>query len=445
MKPSLIKGDVEKTLIRLAGPMVLGMLGLIIFNLVDTYFVSKLGTNQLAALSFTFPIVLVVNSIALGIGQGTASVVSRAAGSGDHDRLTRYATDSLTLGVMVVLIFVLIGLATIEPLFKALGATDLVMPYIKDYMSIWYLGVLFVVIPMVGNNSIRALGDTRTPSFVMLLAAIANSILDPIFIFGWGFIPAMGVRGAAIATVLSRCITFSVALYILIVREKIVSLKPVSLSARVQSWKDILYIGIPNALTKIIQPFGIAVITRLLASEGLFAVAGYGVASKVERFALIFIMALAIVMTPFAGQNYGAGHLDRVKKGVRSSIKISLISSVVVYAVLIIFGRSIGQIYSTNDQVVDVLVLYLQIVPIVYGVQGIMLIVISVLNAVNKPIEAALISVTQMFIIYIPLAFVGRNVFGISGIFGALGASYIIASVLGLHVLNNWIKTEEVG
>ncbi len=211
----------KKTLLKLSGPMVLGMLGLIVFNLVDTYFVSMLGTNQLVALSFTFPVVLVVNSIALGIGQGTASVVSRAAGANDKRKLVRYATESLTLGVLVVLFFVILGLITIDPLFKAMGANETVMPYIRDYMKVWYLGMVFVVIPMVGNNSIRALGDTKTPSLVMLVAAVANSVLDPIFIFGWGGpVPAMGVRGAAIATVLSRCITFSVALYILIVREK---------------------------------------------------------------------------------------------------------------------------------------------------------------------------------------------------------------------------------
>lgn len=105
MRQSMIDGDVQKTLLKLSGPMVLGMLGLIVFNLVDTYFVSMLGTNQLVALSFTFPVVLVVNSIALGIGQGTASVVSRAAGANDKRKLVRYATESLTLGVLVVLFF----------------------------------------------------------------------------------------------------------------------------------------------------------------------------------------------------------------------------------------------------------------------------------------------------------------------------------------------------
>lgn len=436
MRQSMLEGNVEKTLLRLSGPMVLGMLGLIIFNLVDTYFVSLLGTDQLVALSFTFPVVLVVNSIALGIGQGTASVVSRAAGAGNKRKLTRYATESLTLGVMVVLLFVLIGLFTIDPLFRAMGANERVLPYIREYMQVWYLGMVFVVIPMVGNNSIRALGDTKTPSVVMLIAAIANSILDPIFIFGLGPIPAMGVRGAAIATVFSRCITFSVALYLLIIREKIVSLAAVPMSERIGAWKDILYIGIPNALTKIIQPLGIGVITRLLATEGLYTVAGYGVASKVERFALIFIMALAVVMTPFAGQNYGAGKLERVREGIRASLKLSLYSSLIGYVILFVTCRYIGELYSDDPLVIETLMFYLRTVPLLYGAYGIIQISISVLNAMNKPFEAAAIGMTQMFAVYIPLAFFMRNIWGYHGIFVSLALSYGVVAVGSMMWLN---------
>lgn len=436
MRESMIEGDVQRTLLRLSGPMVLGMLGLIIFNLVDTYFVSMLGTNQLVALSFTFPVVLVVNSIALGIGQGTAAVVSRAVGAKDKDKLVRYATESLTLGVFVVLCFVLIGLATIDPLFRAMGADEVVMPYIKEYMSIWYLGMVFVVIPMVGNNSIRSLGDTKTPSIVMLIAAVANSLLDPVFIFGWGPVPAMGVRGAAIATVFSRCITFSVALYILIIRERIVSVKPVPVKVRLKAWKDILYVGVPNAATKIIQPLGIGVITRLLATEGLYTVAGYGVASKVERFALIFIMALAVVMTPFAGQNYGAGKLDRVSDGIKSAIKLSFWSSLVVYGVLFVSCETIGRLYSDDPKVISALVFYLRTVPLFYGAYGIIQIVISVLNAMNKPFHAAFISLSFMFLVYIPLATLSRELWGYHGIFLSLAASYVVVSVMSFY----WIK-----
>lgn len=443
MRPSLLSDDIQKTLLRLSGPMVLGMLGLIIFNLVDTYFVSKLGTNQLAALSFTFPVVLVVGSIALGIGQGTASVVARAAGAGDRKKLVRYATDSLTLGTLVVLLFVIVGLMTIDPLFYALGAKEPVMPYIRDYMKIWYLGMVFVVIPMVGNNSLRALGDTKIPSMVMVVAAVANSVLDPIMIFGLGPFPAMGVRGAALATVISRCITFVVALYLLIKRERIVSLAPVPFKEILGAWKEILYIGVPNAFTKMVQPLGIGIITKLLASIGLYAVAAYGVASKVERFALIFIMSLAVVITPFVGQNYGARKFERVKKGIRIAYKLSILSSLPVYAVLFISAPFIAKIYSQDPAVVSAFVFYIRTVPLFYGLYGIIQISIAVFNAINRPFQGALVSMIQMFVIYVPIAYLVRDILGYQGIFLALCLSYTVAAFLGYKWSNKALCCDE--
>ncbi len=443
MRPSLLSDDIQKTLLRLSGPMVLGMLGLIIFNLVDTYFVSKLGTNQLAALSFTFPVVLVVGSIALGIGQGTASVVARAAGAGDRKKLVRYATDSLTLGTLVVFLFVIIGLLTIDPLFYALGAKESVMPYIRDYMKIWYLGMVFVVIPMVGNNSLRALGDTKIPSMVMMVAAVANSVLDPMLIFGFGPLPAMGVRGAALATVISRCITFVVALYLLIKREGIVSLTPVPFKEVLTAWKEILYIGVPNAFTKMVQPLGIGIITKLLASIGLYAVAAYGVASKVERFALIFIMSLAVVITPFVGQNYGAKQFGRVKKGIRIAYKLSMLSSLPVYVILFFSARPIAQIYSQDPAIISAFVFYVRTVPLFYGLYGIIQISIAVFNAINRPFQGALVSMIQMFIIYVPLAYLVRNIWGYQGIFLALCLSYAAAALIGYSWLCKVLNCDE--
>jgi len=440
MRHSMIKGDVNKTLLNLAGPMVLGMLGLIIFNLVDTYFVSLLGTNQLVALSFTFPVVLVINSIALGIGQGTAAMVSRAAGASATAKLKQYATESLTLGVCVVAIFVIIGLFTIEPLFNFLGATEQVMPYIKEYMEIWYLGMVFVVIPMVGNNSIRALGDTKTPSLVMLVAALANSLLDPIFIFGLGPIPALGVRGAALATVLSRMITFAVALYILIYREKIVSIRLMAWKTRLLAWKDILYIGIPNTMTKIIQPLGISIITKLLSTEGLYAVAAYGVASKVERFALIFIMSVAVVMTPFTGQNYGAGRLDRVHEGIKSSMRLVIGSSIIVWIFLFVFSRDIGGIYTSDSEVLNTITYYLKVVPLFYGAYGTIQIAVSVLNGLNMPFKGAMLGIGQMFLVYVPLAYLVRPEMGYKGVFASLAVSYLLIAYIAVVVLKNTIK-----
>lgn len=190
----LTEEPVGKTLTKLTWPMVIGILGMVTFNLADTFFVGRLGTLELAALSFTFPVVMVVSSLALGLGIGTSSVVSRAIGEGDEAKVKRLTTDSIILSFLVVGVFVVVGRLTIEPVFRMLGATPDILPLVKQYMQIWYPGMIFVVVPMVGNSAIRATGDTKTPSAIMLIAVTVNFIFDPLFIFGIGPFPGSNWR-----------------------------------------------------------------------------------------------------------------------------------------------------------------------------------------------------------------------------------------------------------
>jgi len=205
-KVSLLEHHVTRTIVRLTGPMIFGMLGMMIYNLIDTYYVSLLGTRELAALSFTYPVVLIVNSVSLGIGMGTTSVVARAMGEDRYDLVVARSTDSLILGILISVVFSTIGVLTIRPVFRLLGAQGEVLEIIVSYMRIWFIGSVFVVVPMIGNSVLRALGDTKAPSYVMLFSALVNAVLDPILIFGLGPFPRLEVPGAAIATVIARMI-----------------------------------------------------------------------------------------------------------------------------------------------------------------------------------------------------------------------------------------------
>ena len=157
-KNHLTQGPITKKLISLTTPMVFGMLSMVIFNLVDAFFISRLGTKELAAIGFTFPVIMFIVSIILGFGVATSSVVSRAIGRGDHHQVQRLTTDSLIISLFIMAIFTVLGLLSMNWVFGALGANDETLPLIKQYMSIWYLGVTFIVIPMVGNNALRACG-----------------------------------------------------------------------------------------------------------------------------------------------------------------------------------------------------------------------------------------------------------------------------------------------
>jgi putative MATE family efflux protein len=436
----LTQGSVKKHILNLSYPMTIGMIGMIIFNLVDAYYIGKLGVEQLAAIAFTFPVVLVVNSMAAGIGLGSSVLLSKFVGKRDLKSGRELIFTSFLLGLLVNVLLMTLGMLTIDQLFSLLGAEGMILTYIKQYMIVWFAGLLVLVIPQIGNNLIRALGDTKTPSLVMGIAAITNVFLDPLFIFGYGPIPGFGVRGAAIATVISRSITMIATIYILGYREKIFKWMSLSMKKILQYWKKILFIGIPNALIQIAVPIGLGIITRILSSYGNDVVAGFGIASKIEIFALAYINALAIVIGPFVGQNYGAKSFKRIEEAVEFSTKLALGFGLVSVVILLGFAESLAGIFTDNERVVASIVKYLTFVPIGYGLYGIMKMSVTVLNVLNRPVTATVVIGMQVFGIYIPLALLGSKLIGIEGVFGALPISYLVGALWGRFQLQKNMK-----
>ena len=204
----LTEGSVGRHLVAMSVPVLFGIFTMMLQSFIDMWFIGRVGDRELAALSFAFPVLMVGTSVAIGLGAGTSSVVARAIGAHDHRRARRLATDSLILSFGITAAMSLIGYLTIAPLFRLLGAPEDMIPLIAGYMNILYAGVPFVVVGMVGMSSMRATGDTRLPSLLMVMTSVMNIILDPILIFGVGPIPAMGLNGAAMAALLSRLIIF---------------------------------------------------------------------------------------------------------------------------------------------------------------------------------------------------------------------------------------------
>lgn len=419
MNRKLTEGPVGKQLITLTIPMVWGVFAIIAFNLVDTYFVGQLGTAQLAAMSFTFPVVMTFGSLAMGLGVGASSVIARAIGEGDMSRVQRFTTNSLTLAVTAVIVFVCLGLLTIDPLFKALGAGPDTLPYVRDYMRIWYFGMVFLVVPMVGNSAIRAAGNTLTPSIIMTLSAAVNIVLDPLLITGALGFPRLEIQGAAIATVIARATTLVAALLVLRFKENLLSNQFPDLNETLWCWKDILTVGLPAAASSMIMPISIGVITSFLAVHGPAAVAGFGIASRLESFALITVLALSASMGPFVGQNWGAQKIGRVRLAMGQSFLFCMGWGLMMAVALGLGGRVLSTLFHQDPSVIAVATQYLWLVPISYGAAGIIQVSSAAFNAMGKPVPSIIMTVIRMFVLYIPLAYIGSRIAGPTGIFAA--------------------------
>ncbi len=438
---SLTEGPIPATLLRLSAPMLIGILAMMAFNVIDTFFVGRLGTTPLAAMTLTFPVVMVVGTFTLGLGVGAMAVISKGIGAGDHSGIRRHATDGLSLAVSCVVVMTMIGLTTIEPLFRLLGATEEMLPLIKAYMVIWYPGMLVYVVPMIGNNIIRATGDTLTPSIVMIVGVLINAIIDPLLIFGWGPIPALGIAGAAWATVLARTFTLVVALWVLSRREHLLTSPWPGLRPLLASWRSILVIGLPVAISNVIIPIAMGVITRLVTEFGEAAVAGFGVASRIESFGLALVYALSTGISPFVGQNYGAGRFDRIQKGMALANRFCLAWGALLLVAFLLCGKAMATRFDPDPFVIDAASRYLWILAVSLGLRGIHNITWTSLNVLGRPYDAMGLELLLAFALWIPFAAIGAHFGRLSGLYLGLTLANILAGLAAWFWMKRVIST----
>lgn len=441
---NLLEDPVAPTLKNMTVPMIYGMILLMTFNLVDTFFVGLLGTQPLAAISFTFPITFTVISLTIGLGIGTSAVIAKALGKGDKESAKNLATGALYLTAIIVGVLAVIGYLLIDYIFLLLGASEALLPLIHQYMDIWFLGCICLIGPMIGNAALRASGDTKTPSLIMGSAGLINAILDPIFIFGFGPVPAMGIQGAAIATSVSWIFGLGYVLYILGVKRGLIHTHLISLKELFHSARGILHIGLPAAGANMLTPIASAVLTAIVARYGESAVAAFGVGTRLESIACLVVLALSMTLPPFISQNFGAGNMKRVAEGYKVSIKFVLVWQVFIYLILVLAAPLIAQAFSKEQAVADIITLFIWILPLGYGLQGIIILTNSSFNALHKPMVALALSIVRLFVCYVPLAYVGSLWFGLQGFFVGALLGNVLMAMISYHLFNKQCKNDNV-
>ncbi|GAA5524821.1 multidrug export protein MepA [Microbulbifer aestuariivivens] len=429
--PSLTEGPVAGHLHRLALPMVWGVLATMSFNAVDTYFVAQLGSAPLAAMSFSFPVVMVINSFAIGLGAGTSSAVARAYGAGNTSELRRLITDAALLALLIAIAISVIGLLTIDPLFRLLGAGDEMLPLISEYMVIWYLGAVFAVVPMVALSALRGVGNSAITGRIMVGVAVLNLILDPLLIFGLLGFPRLELQGAALSTVIARGLSFIAVFYYLAVRVQLFAPPTKTLAGLLASWRAVLAVGLPAIATNVLIPMAGGVVVALVAVHGAEAVAGLGVALRVEPLALIVFYALSSVVGPFVGQNAGAGKPGRMEETVSVLTRFCCGFGLCLALVLFLLAEPVAGLFSDSPEVLAVAVAYLTLVPFSYAGYGIVMTGSAAFNGLGRPLPATVISFLRVLGVYLPLAWAGNQLWGIPGLFAATAAANLIVGALG--------------
>jgi putative MATE family efflux protein len=427
---TLLDGDIRKILISLTVPMALGIVFIIAIDVTDALWVGLLGTDELAALSFCFPVIAAVMSASMGLGIGATSAIARAIGAGDEQRVRRLTTHALVLAFLVVAALSIIGLLSQRWLFGVLGAEGRRLDLVVEYMTIWFIGSAFVVIPMIGSAAIRATGDMRTPMWIMFTAAVINGLLDPVLMFGVGPIPAMGLEGAAYASLGARMTTLTATLWVLDRRLGMIERQRPRLAEMLTSWRMILSVGLPATLTNMLGPLAAGVMTSLIASHGIHAVAAWGVSTRIDSLVMIPVMALTASLTPFLGQNWAANRSDRVAQGMVLARRFALAWGLGGWLLLALFGRHVGGLFSDDEQVIELIGLALLIIPASYAATGLVMVVSAAFNAIDLAVRSTLISVLRSLLLAIPLAWIGERIAGLPGLFGGLVVASLLTAVI---------------
>ncbi len=441
---SLLESPIPEALRRMTAPMIIGMAMLFTFSLVDTLFISFLGTEQLTAISFTFPVTFMIMSLAIGLGIGTSAVVAKYMGRSDFEKAREASTVTNYLAIACATGTVFLCWLFLDVIFRAIGASESILQLIRQYMLIWLPGSILLVAIMNSNSILRACGDTKTPSMLMAASGLINAIMDPILIFGLGPFPALGIAGAALATLISWVIGFCYLTHLLIVRLELISRVMPSRSALLSSGREMLRIGLPAAGANMMTPLAAGVMTAIVAGFGESAVAAFGVGSRLEPLVTLLILAMSSTLPPLISQNFGAGYMDRVAEAYRLATRFIVGWQLAVYIVLSLSAGLVARVFSSDPTVASVIQLYIWILPLGYGAQGIIILTNSALNALHRPFEALYLSFARFFVFYVPFAWIGSRAFGVTGFFlGALAGNLVMA-ILSLRAFNRALTAESI-
>ena len=442
-KAKLIQGNIGSSLLKMSIPMFFGMIGFALFNFFDTKFVGELGVKPLAAISYTIITVLIMFAIAFGLGTGVTATVGKAIGENNDIKVKNLTTYGLVLSLVLGVLISLFGFPTIGPLFKLFGATEELMPYIYDYMQLWYIGVPLIIVPIIGNSAIRAQGNTLIPAVIMGVCVVFNIFLDYGLILGnWGM-PRWEIFGASFATFVSRLMTLIASLLFLHFRFNMLSLKHFSFKEMFKSWYEILKIGVPSILTQLVIPLSVALITNLASGmenkEQLVATLQVG--SRVDFFAIAVVVSLGAVLVPFIAQNYGAQNYDRIKKSLSISRFFAVLWGVISMLFFIAIRDVIGPIF-LKEKPDPIFFEYISdfylIIPFTFVFRMLFVIETSSLNALQKPIITGGLTFVQLIVIYYPVSILLTEDYGYLGIFYAFVIATVVCGIAAV-IINGFV------
>lgn len=426
----MAEGTVNKSLIYLSVPTIVGLLITGFYNLVDSFFVAKLGTLSMSAISVVYPLLTLVPGIGLLFGNGGSAFISELLGAKEKKRAEEVLATTFFLCLFFSFLLQLI-LFKLPQILIFLGASENVLPISLDYSNILILSFIFHIPSVCLMNLVRAEGALKLSTFSQIFGAVLNIILDPIFIFHFNW----GIKGAAIATSISQFISFSILLSYYLTNQSYLKLSLSNIKIKLWILKPTLKVGIPLFSINFFQSLSLSATNIVAAPYGDNLVASLGIANRVVGLSTFVVTGFSRGYQTFISYNYGAKRMDRVKEATKKAFSWGLGGGLVLTFLQIFLSSPIIMAFSKDLNVIDLGIKSLIGASLFFFLYGFQAMGIVYLLCIKYSKEGFLFSIARQGIIFFPILFIGKIFFGVSGIIFAQGISDVITTILILIFL----------
>ena len=431
----MTQAPIEKLVLKLAGPTIVSMMVTSIYNMADTYFVSQINTSASGAVGVAFPLMMLIQAIGFTLGMGSGNYIARLLGQKNRGYSSKVLATGFFTALLLSAILAIIGLIFIDPLVYALGATETIAPYAKDYIRYILIGMPFMTASYVLNGTLRFQGSSFYAMIGIGIGGILNVILDPIFIFTLN----MGTGGAALATIISQFIGFCILFFNSNQGGNI----KISFKEFTPKWviyKEILRGGMPSFYRQALGSFSMIFLNFSAGIYGDAAIAAMAIVGRVVHFAISVMLGLGQGFQPVCGFNYGAKLYDRVLKSFWFTTKLSIIALVLFSVLGIIFSPKIITLFRKEDlEVIAIGTLALRLQSITLPLASWIIMINMLLQTIGKSREASITSIARQGIFFIPAIFILPRIFGLLGVQLSQPISdifsFILAVIIGKKVL----------
>lgn len=427
MNHDLTHGPVWKVIVRFALPLLIGNLLQQLYNVTDSIVVGQfLGKEALAAVSASFFIYYFIISLVIGVGSGTSVVVSQFFGAKQYDKVQRAFSSFFIFMLVAGIALSIAGIIFAEPIFRLTNTPEEVIPDAVAYFRI-YIGGTFLFVTFNSIISIlRGVGESVRPMIFIFITTVLNIVLDLLFIVGFKW----GIEGAARATVIAQGIGMCIALGYVNNTHPLLSIKKQDLLFDMKLFKEGLKIGLPTSVQQCAIALGLIALLGIVNSFGTDTLTAYGAAGKIDTIITQAVLTLSGALAAFCGQNIGAGHFDRVRKGLRFTMLVNLIFSLITFTAIYFFGEEMMRAFTSDQAVIAIGKEYLLIIGGFFIVHGALNIYNGALRGAGDTIFTMVTSLLCLWLIRIPLAYQLSAWYGRQGIWWAIGISIAIGFVI---------------